>query len=114
MSKASTAASVQVFYVALLLLLVATIAIIWFVATRIAGHCSVSPETADFFTASEPAGWPRHLTTPRDYSAPELAYPTKCVDCERQFPAGQRWRGQQASCFSCEPVHANKCFDCEK
>lgn len=58
--------------------------------------------------------------TPRDYGAPELAFPTKCFDCERQFPPGERWRAQPTKCFDCEAqasrpqyTHPNKCFDCE-
>ena len=31
-----------------------------------------------------------------------IAYPTKCVDCERMFPVGERWRGQQTKSLSCE------------
>lgn len=31
-----------------------------------------------------------------------IAYPAKCIDCERVFPVGERWRGQQTKCFSCE------------
>ena len=33
-----------------------------------------------------------------------LKYPTKCVSCEHVFPNGERWRGQQTKCFSCEKM----------
>lgn len=31
-----------------------------------------------------------------------LMYPTKCVSCERVYPAGERWRAQPTKCFACE------------
>ena len=42
----------------------------------------------------------------RKWDDPALAYPTKCVDCERRFIVGERWRGQQTKCFSCEAMAA--------
>lgn len=56
-----------------------------------------------------------------DYSSPELSFPTKCTDCEKAFAPGQRWRGQQTKCFSCEALsadpqytHPNKVFAAER
>jgi hypothetical protein len=31
-----------------------------------------------------------------------LDHPTKCVDCERQFPPNYAWMGQKTKCYSCE------------
>lgn len=42
----------------------------------------------------------------KKWDDPALAYPTKCVDCERRFIVGERWRGQQTKCFSCEAMAA--------
>ncbi len=103
----------QVFFVGILLLSVTTILVTYAVGHRTYASVTGSDSELEAFF-NNPAAWPTEWNlTHRDYTAPELAFPTKCVDCERQFPAGQRWRGQQTSCFSCEPLHANKCFDCE-
>ena len=51
--------------------------------------------------------------------------PSKCFDCEKQYPIKQRWRGNSTKCFSCDnelehnninPYHngPSKCFSCEK
>lgn len=52
-----------------------------------------------------------------DYASPELAFPVKCISCEKSYPAGQGWRGQQTKCLSCEMIgghpqytHPNKVF----
>ena len=42
----------------------------------------------------------------KKWDDPALAYPTKCVDCEKCFIVGERWRGQQTKCFSCEAMAA--------
>lgn len=31
-----------------------------------------------------------------------LDHPSKCIDCERQYPSQCAWRGQKTKCFSCE------------
>lgn len=65
-----------------------------------------------FFAATPPPG------------TAHLAFPTRCVDCERQLlrPPGSAWAGQQTRCFSCESesprdaaqfTHPNKCLSCE-
>jgi hypothetical protein len=31
-----------------------------------------------------------------------LNHPTKCFDCEKQFPPELAWMGQKTKCYSCE------------
>lgn len=51
--------------------------------------------------------------------------PSKCFDCEKQFPVKKRWKGNASKCFDCEreldhnninPYHngPSKCFSCER
>jgi hypothetical protein len=32
----------------------------------------------------------------------KLDHPTKCFDCENQYPAQCAWKGQKSKCYSCE------------
>ena len=66
-------------------------------------------DAAVISTAAMPAG-----------ASAEIAFPSKCFDCEKQYPPGERWRAQPTKCFDCEDsspasqyTHPNKCFDCE-
>jgi hypothetical protein len=81
----------------------------------------IASPTEPFFVAAFPSSWNQ---TRVDYASPELSFPSKCVDCERAFPPGQKWRAQQTKCFDCEHnhqmmggpqyTHPNKCLDCER
>lgn len=43
------------------------------------------------------------------YNAPKLGHPAACVDCERQFPEDQQWRGQRSKCLDCETDAKQRC-----
>lgn len=42
----------------------------------------------------------RHLNIEKFSSV--IDHPTKCFQCEKQYPSQCAWRGQKSKCYSCE------------